>query len=171
MIMSTMKSRWRRIACSVVLLLFTASTIAGTVCTGHSASHAALAVGWVVGAAFGAAHAQHGHRHLPSTVDHHGSGAIDHPDGAPQSNGSHRGNGSDTDAACDPPVYAASTPSSDNDKHVPDASAVLPLDMLASGAIVHAWTGPAEVVCPQPPPCLAQRGLHRLLRVSPRLRL
>ena len=39
--MSTMKSKWRRIACSVILALFTGSVIAATLCSSQSALHAA----------------------------------------------------------------------------------------------------------------------------------
>jgi len=41
--MSTMKSKWRRVACSVILALFSGSVIAATLCSSQSAPDAAEA--------------------------------------------------------------------------------------------------------------------------------
>jgi hypothetical protein len=150
--MRTMMSNWRRIACSAILVLFSASVIAGTVCTGHSTAHAARAQGWVPGSE--SSHAGH----AAAAKQHGGAGHSADPGSQHE------------DSACDPPVYAGTTASFDNSKQA-DRTSVPQIDAMASGAIDLAWSeSPASAPSHAPPHCVANRA-QDVLALCPRLRI
>jgi hypothetical protein len=129
--MSTMKSKWRRIACSVILALFTGSVL-GTVCVSPSGPHPGPAQGWTT-IASEPADAPHGDEAARGS-------AADDP--APPVHGSSPAH---TIASCDPPAYAGTMVASEIIKRFSDA-AHPQLDAMASGAIGRVWSVSPEIV-------------------------
>ncbi|HUG24499.1 hypothetical protein [Piscinibacter sp.] len=146
--MSTMKSKWRRIACSVILALFTGSVIAGTVCTSQSPPHSARVPGWL---AVGSDPADAANVNQPG----HGLAAGEGPAARTAALSVHGASSepghSDASSSCEPPVYTGSKAISDVAKRIDDAAHPT-LDAMASQAVGLVWSASANTLPARPSP-------------------
>lgn len=163
--MSTMKSTWRRIACGVVLALFTASVIAGTVCTGHAAPHAAHAHGWM-SLPSNSPEAQHPHAGRQASLTHH-DGAVDP---STRQAGDPPSDDDDSDAGCNPPVYAAATPVADGAKQI-DKGPSAQFDAVPVQWAIEVRAASPDVRWQHAPPAAAAPPPQDPFSVSARLRI
>lgn len=167
--MGTMKSTWRRIACSVVLALFMASVIAGTVCTGHAAPHALHAHGWM-SIPSKSSEAQRPHvmpDRIASPAQHDGAGRAG--TGAGQA-GDPSSDDDDSDVGCNPPVYATTTPAADGAKQI-DTGHSTQLDVVHVQWVIEVRAASPDVRWLHAPPAAAAPPPRDPFSVSARLRI
>ena len=166
-----MKSTWRRIACSVILALFTASVIAGTVCTGHAAPHAANAHGWMsLPSKSSEAQRSHAVPDRIASATRHDSAA-----GASVTTTTRRADDpssddDDSDAGCNPPVYASATPAADGAKQI-DAGPSAQLDAVLVQWALEVQAASPDVRWLHAPPAAAAPPPRDPFSVSARLRI
>ncbi|MDG0833162.1 hypothetical protein [Roseateles saccharophilus] len=169
--MSTMKSTWRRIACSVILALFTASVIGGTVCTGHIAPHASHAHGWMSLPSH-SSEAQHSHaepdRIAASARQDGAAGAITNT--STEQAGDPSSDDDDCDAGCNPPVYVTATTAADGTKQIDPGSSVQ-LDVVPVQWVLEVRAAAPDERWLHAPPAAAAPPPQNLFSVSARLRI